>query len=128
MFWMPESAIAIMNPMTGRRYASADAAPSCCRARARGGAMTSPSRCSGWLRTTYDEHVLVGHRLIVKLGAAVRFGWKRGDKPQRGTPADGRFLSAVGRRLERTLLLDENDLCCRCLQTPAMVEALLERT
>ena len=122
---MPESAIAIMNPMTGRRYASADAA-----------SVVLSSTRAGWRDDftlevqrmaphTYDEHVLVGHRLIVNLGAAVRFGWKRGDKPQEALLQTGGFCLQSEGDVNAPFWLDEMTFAAVAFK-PAMVEALLE--
>jgi AraC family transcriptional regulator len=74
---------------------------------------------------TYDEHVLVGHRLIVNLGAPVQFGWKRGDKLQGALlPTGGLCLQSEG---DSNAPFWSDELTFAAVGfSPAVVELLLE--
>jgi AraC family transcriptional regulator len=122
---MAESAIALLNPATGQHYASADAA-----------AVVLSSAGAGWRGDftfevqrmapyAHDEHVLVGHRLIVNLGAPVRFGWKRGDKPQEAVLQTGGFCLQSEGDVNAPFWSDEMTFAAVAF-APAMVDALLE--
>jgi AraC family transcriptional regulator len=73
----------------------------------------------------YDEHVLVGHRLIVNLGAPVRFGWRRGDKPQEAVLQTGGFCLQSEGDVNAPFWSDEMTFAAVAV-APGMVEALLE--
>jgi AraC family transcriptional regulator len=122
---MAESAIALLNPTTGQRYASADAA-----------AVVLSSARAGWRKDftfevhrmaphAYDEHVLVGHRLIVNLGAPVRFGWRRGDKPQEALLQTGGFCLQSEGDVNAPFWSDEMTFAAVAF-SPTLVDALLE--
>jgi AraC family transcriptional regulator len=122
---MAESAIALLNPTTGQRYASADAA-----------AVVLSSARAGWRKEftfevhrmapyAYEEHILVGHRLIVNLGAPVRFGWRRGDKPQEALLQTGGFCLQSDGDVNAPSWSDEMTFAAVAF-APALVAALLE--
>lgn len=122
---MAESAIALLNPSTGQRYAAAGA-----------DAVVLSSVRAGWhdhftfevhrmAPHAYDEHVLVGHRLIVNLGAPVRFGWRRGDKPQEATLATGGFCLQSEGDTNAPFWSDELTFAAVAI-APGLVETLLE--
>jgi AraC family transcriptional regulator len=122
---MAESAIALLNPTTGQRYASAGA-----------DAVVLSSARTGWRDDftfevhrmapyAYDEHVLVGHRLIVNLGTPVRFGWRRGDKPQEALLQTGAFCLQSEGDVNAPFWSDEMTFAAVAF-APTLVEALLE--
>ena len=124
-FCMAESAIALLNPTTGQRYASADAA-----------AVVLSSARAGWRNDftfevhrmapyAYEEHVLLGHRLIVNLGAPVRFGWRRGDKPREALLQTGGLCLQSEGDVNAPSWSDEMTFAAVAF-APALVEALLE--
>lgn len=73
----------------------------------------------------YDEHVLVGHRLIVNLGAPVRFGWRRGDRTLEAPLATGGFCLQSEGDTNAPFWREEMTFAAVALP-PAMVEAILE--
>jgi AraC family transcriptional regulator len=122
---MAESAIELLNPATGQLYAAAEE-----------NAVVLSSARAGWREDftfevhrmaphAYDEHVLVGHRLIVNLGAPVRFGWRRGDKPQEGMLQTGGFCLQSEGDVNAPFWADEVTFAAVAV-APSMVEALLE--
>jgi AraC family transcriptional regulator len=122
---MAESAIALLNPTTGKHYAAAGE-----------DAVVLSSTRAGWREDftfevhrmaphAYDEHVLVGHRLIVNLGAPVRFGWRRGDKPQEAMLQTGGFCLQSEGDVNAPFWSEELTFAAVAV-APAMVEALLE--
>jgi AraC family transcriptional regulator len=74
-----ESAIRLVDRRTGRAYATA-AGPSVVQSSARRG-WRSPLvfEVHHMLPHEYEEHVVVGHQLMLNVGAPVRFGWREGD-------------------------------------------------
>jgi AraC family transcriptional regulator len=122
---MAESAIALLNPTTGKRYASADA-----------DAVVLSSARAGWRNEftfevhrmaphAYDEHVLVGHRLIVNLGAPIRFGWMRGDKPKEALLQTGGLCLQSEGDVNAPFWSEEITFAAVAF-APALVNALLE--
>lgn len=73
----------------------------------------------------YDEHVLVGHRLIVNLGSSVRFGWKRGDHTQEGNLDPGGLCLQSQGDTNAPFWQDEMTFAAIALP-PSMVNAILE--
>jgi AraC family transcriptional regulator len=84
-----ESAIRLVDPATGRDYPTADASAvvhSSSRVRWSSPLVLEVHRMGPH---EYEEHVTVGHQLLVNLGGAVRFGWREGDRRCGATLATG---------------------------------------
>lgn len=73
----------------------------------------------------YDEHVLVGHRLIVNLGAPVRFGWRRGDRPQEALQATGELCLQTEGDANAPFWSDEMTFAAIAI-APSLVDDLLQ--
>jgi AraC family transcriptional regulator len=73
----------------------------------------------------YREHVLVGHRLIVNLGDAVRFGWKRGDQTREASLQTGGLCLQTEGDLNAPFWRDEMTFAAVAI-APELVERLLE--
>jgi AraC family transcriptional regulator len=122
---MAHSAIALLDPATGKHYAAAGS-----------DAVVLSSVLGGWRDDfvleihrmaphAYDEHVLVGHRLIVNLGPAVCFGWRRGDKPQEAILPTGGFCLQSEGDVNAPFWSDEMTFAAIAV-APTLVETLLE--
>jgi AraC family transcriptional regulator len=122
---MAESGIALLNPTTGQRYAAADA-----------DAVVLSSARAGWGEDfifevhrmaphAYDEHVLVGHRLLVNLGAPVRFGWKRGDRLQEAMLQTGALCLQSEGDVNAPFWSNEMTFAAIAV-APGLVESLME--
>ncbi len=73
----------------------------------------------------YDEHRLVGHRLIVNLGGPVRFAWHNGDRGREAIlPTGGLCLQSDG-DTNAPAWADEMTFAAVAIP-PALVESLLE--
>jgi len=84
-----ESAIRLVDPATGRDYPTADASAilhSSTRARWSSPLVLEVHRMGPH---EYEEHVTVGHQLLVNLGGPVGFGWREGDRRCTATLATG---------------------------------------
>jgi AraC family transcriptional regulator len=84
-----ESAIKLVDPKTGRAYATAGA-PGVVYASARIG-WNSPLvfEVHRMGPHEYEEHVTIGHQLLVNLGGPVRLGWLEGSRRREATLATG---------------------------------------
>lgn len=120
-----DSAITLIDARSGATYAAA-----------RGNAVVLSSTRASWdkgllyevhrmVPHAYDEHVLVGHRLIVNLGGSVRFGWHKGDKPQEALLPTGGFCLQSEGDSNAPFWSDEMTFAAVAV-APALVEALLE--
>ncbi len=122
---MPDSAIALTDPRTGRPYSAAGES-----------SVVLSSAHAGWRSplvfevhrmadAAYAEHRLIDHRLIVNLGASLRFGWHAGDrKRQELLPTGGLCLQSNG-ETNAPFWREEMTFAAVAIP-PAMVEALLE--
>jgi len=122
---MAGSAIALVDPRTGRRYAAAgeDAVVlSSARTGWRHGLLFEVHRMAPH---AYEEHVLVGHRLIVNLGAPVAFGWKRGDGTREAVLPTGALCLQSEGDSNAPFWSDELTFAAVGFP-PSLVEALLE--
>jgi AraC family transcriptional regulator len=120
-----ESAIPLLDLSSGGRVAAASA-----------GAVILSSARVGWRSplvfevhrmadAAYAEHRLVDHRLIVNLGAPLRFGWHAGDRRREEVlPTGGLCLQSDG-ETNAPFWRGEMTFAAVALP-PAMVEALLE--
>lgn len=122
---MADSAIALLDPASGTRYAAAGA-----------DAVVLSSERAGWRDDfvlevhrmaphAYDEHVLLGHRLIVNLGAPVRFGWHSGDKPKEALLPTGGFCLQSEGDSNAPFWSDEMTFAAVAI-APGLVDALME--
>lgn len=122
---MSESAIALIHPQTGRPYAAAGASSvvlSSARVGWRSPLLFEVHRMAD---QAYAEHRLVSHRLIVNLGAPLRFGWHRGDRPQEEVlPTGGLCLQSDG-ETNAPFWREEMTFAAVAIP-PGMVETLLE--
>ena len=84
-----ESAIKLVDRKTGRAYPTAGA-PGVVHASARIG-WNSPLvfEIHRMAPHEYEEHVTIGHQLLVNLGGPVRFGWLEGSRRREATLAPG---------------------------------------
>lgn len=74
---------------------------------------------------SYPEHKLIDHRLIVNLGAPLRFGWHQGDQARDGIlPTGGLCLQTEGDS-NAPFWQDEMTFAAIAIP-PRMIEALLE--
>lgn len=73
----------------------------------------------------YDEHVLVGHRLIVNLGEPVRFRWKNGDRTQEDVLSTGAFCLQTEGDLNAPFWQDDMTFAALAI-APELVTRLLE--
>lgn len=119
-----ESAIKLVDSR-GRQFAAAD-----------GAAIVLSSAKANWRSPlifevhrmaphAYDEHVLIGHRLIVNLGGAVRFGWKRGDRIREAALSTGGFCLQSEGDTNAPFWREEMTFAAAAIP-PSAVEALLE--
>lgn len=74
---------------------------------------------------SYEEHILVGHRLIVNLGAPVEFGWHSGDRRREAVlPTGGLCLQSDG---DSNAPFWQDELTFAAIGfSPLLVETLLE--
>ncbi len=123
-----ESGIRLLDRKTGRAYGSADSA-----------AILLASNRVGWSSPLvfevhrmgpheYEEHVTVGHQLLVNLGGPVRLGWREGDRRCEGTLAPGGLCIQSHGDANAPLWRDPMTFATASIP-PSMVDAvLLDRT
>lgn len=91
------SAIPVVDPRTGRPYAAAPEAAVVLSSARQPWSSPLTFEVHRMAPHAFEEHLLVGHRLIVNLGAPVPFGWRRGDKAMDGVlPTGGLCLQSDG--------------------------------
>jgi AraC family transcriptional regulator len=91
-----DSAILLFEPHTGREYATARRDEVLLSSARR--SWTSPMvfEVHQMAPHEYDEHVVVGHQLMVNLGPAVGLAWKEGDRHREGDLATGALCIQSG--------------------------------
>lgn len=121
----PESAIDLIDPRTGRRYAAAQGASVVLSSVRQGWRSPLVMEVHRMAPHAYDEHRLVGHRLIVNLGGPVRFAWRSGDRGREAIlPTGGLCLQSDG-DTNAPAWADEMTFAAVAIP-PALVESLLE--
>jgi len=73
----------------------------------------------------YEEHVTVGHQLLVNLGGPVRFGWLEGGRRREGTLANGGLCIQSDGDANAPLWRD-SIMFANAAIPPSMVEAALQ--
>src|ERR1700755_3087851 len=75
-----ESAIRLVDVRTGRAYATADGPSVVLASTARVWSSPLVFEVHRMRAHEYEEHVVIGHQLMLNLGGPVRFSWREGDR------------------------------------------------
>jgi AraC family transcriptional regulator len=122
-----ESAIRLVDAATGRDYPTANASAivhSSSRVRWSSPLVLEVHRMGPH---EYEEHVTVGHQLLVNLGKPVRFGWREGDRRCGGTLATGELCIQSEGDANAPLWRDEMTFATASIPPSMIAAALLDR-